>query len=110
MASLDAALRMGTPRREALATLGRRSRAPSLASLCALLVQADRLGAGIGPALRATSARLRAARFARAERRGAIAAQMALIPLIVCIMPATFIVVFGPLVVRVATGGVAALF
>jgi tight adherence protein C len=110
LARLDGMLRMGTPRREAFVQCSRHTPSRALSALLALLAQADRLGTGIGPTLRASAARLRAARFARAERRGAAAAQMLLLPLIFCIMPATFIVVFGPLAIRVAEGGVAALF
>jgi tight adherence protein C len=110
LAHLDAALRMGMPRCEALAALGQRSATPLLAVLCAMLIQADRVGSGVAPVLRAHAARLRSSRFARAERCGALAAQKALVPLIVCIMPATFVIVFGPLFVRVAIGGAAALF
>jgi tight adherence protein C len=106
---LDSAMRMGVPRATALAQLGDASASPAVSALAALLSQAERHGSGIAPALRAASARAQAARLARAERKGAVAAQMALLPLIFCIMPATFIIVFGPIAVRVATGGLTSL-
>lgn len=102
-------LRTGMSRRAALAALARRAGVPSLSSVVALLIQADALGTSIGPVLRVSSQRLRAERLARAERRGVAAAQKALVPLVLCIMPATFIVVFGPLVARLLTGGIEAL-
>lgn len=107
---LNAEMRMGTPRREALARMSKRNCVPSLSSFVALLIQADRLGVGIGPVLRASSERLRRERFLRAERKGAAAAQKALFPLAFCIMPATFVVIFGPLVARLVTGGFDAMF
>ena len=110
LACLDAGIRMGATRRDALAAMARRAQVPAISSLAALLIQADLLGTGIGPVLRVSAERLRLERFARAERAGVVAAQKALVPLVFCIMPATFVVVFGPLVVRVATGGIAALF
>lgn len=102
---LGADIQTGMPRRAALKLLSRRADVPALSSLCALLIQADVLGTGIGAVLRSVSGRLRTERFARAERRGVIAAQKALLPLILCIMPTTFIVVFGPLIVRLVTEG-----
>ncbi len=106
---LDSAIRMGTSRRDALRDMAKRIDVPSVSSLIALLAHADRLGSGVGPVLRAASARMRAQRFSRAEKLGAAAAQKALLPLIFCIMPAAFIVIFGPIFVRVATGGIEAL-
>lgn len=109
LSRLDAAIRMGATRREALTAMARRAQVPAVSSLVALLVQADLLGTGIGPVLRVSAERLRLERFARAERAGVVAGQKALLPLVLCIMPATFVIVFGPLAVRVATGGMAAL-
>ncbi len=103
------ALRTGSSRSQALSKMMRPGSDAALSSLACLLIQSDRLGSGVGPILRSTSARMRQARFMRAERRGAVAAQKALVPLILCIMPATFVVVFGPIAVRLIIGGVEAL-
>lgn len=102
---LDAALKIGTPRREAMAEFASRLGVPAIRSLAILLRQAERLGTGVAPALRACALRLREERFARAELRGARAAQQLLLPLILCILPATFIVIFGPLAVRWIAAG-----
>jgi len=104
------ALKLGSSRAEALRRMGARVGVPFLRSLAATLVQADRLGASIGPVLRAHAERARDERLARAERAGMYAAQKALVPLVFCIMPVTFIVIFGPLVARFLTGGLNALF
>ena len=102
---LVAELKLGVARADALARMAKRIRVPSLNALASTLIQADRFGAPIGPTLRAHSQRVRGERMMRAEKAGTMAAQKALIPLIVCIMPVTFIVIFGPLVARYLTGG-----
>lgn len=107
---LESSVRMGVPRREALSELAARSGFPALSSFVALLIQADILGASIGPVLRSSASRLRNERFNRAERKGVAAAQKALIPVVLFIMPATFIVIFGPIIVRLVTGGFNSLF
>ncbi len=110
MQRLCAEMRMGVPRAAALSGMASRSGSADLSAVVSLLVQADALGTGVGPVLRVFSNRLRARRLSRAERRGAAAAQKALLPLALCIMPATFVVVFGPLVARFAGGGIEAFF
>lgn len=107
---LIAELKLGVARADALARMAKRIRVPSLDALASTLIQADRFGASIGPTLRAHAQRVRDERMMRAEKAGTMAAQKALIPLIVCIMPVTFIVVFGPLVARYLTGGFDHLF
>lgn len=103
------AIHMGVPRCEAFKEMSRAVGVDSVSAIVALLVQADKLGTGVGPILRAASSRMRAIRFAAAERRGAVAAQKALLPLILCIMPAAFVVIFGPIALRLFTGGIDAL-
>lgn len=107
---VDAAIRVGVRRKDALCSMASSMDIPSVSAFAALLAQSERLGSGVAQLLRSTSERVRDERFARAEKRGAVAAQKLLLPLIVFIMPATLIVVFGPLFVRIATGGVEALF
>ncbi len=107
---VDAAMRVGVRRKDALGSMASSMNIPSISAFAALLAQSERLGSGVAQLLRSTSERVRDERFARAEKRGAVAAQKLLLPLIVFIMPATFIVVFGPLFVRIAIGGVEALF
>ncbi|MBN1283556.1 MAG: type II secretion system F family protein [Proteobacteria bacterium] len=110
LAEADAAMRMGVRRQDAIRRMADSLAVPSLSALAALLAQSERLGAGVAPVLRAASERLRDERFARAEKRGAIASQKMLLPLVAFIMPATFVIVFGPIFVRAAMGGAEALF
>jgi tight adherence protein C len=73
-------------------------------SFSALLIQADILGASVGPVLRAQSDLIRTRRFQAAEQEGAYAAQKILFPLIICIMPAVFVVIFGPIILNFIYG------
>lgn len=105
-----ATIRVGSSRQAALKTFSKRCNSPFVSSFVTLLIQADVLGASIGPVLKAHSERLRTERFAKAEKRGILAAGKALLPLTFCIMPTSFIVIFGPLIVRFVTGGFAQMF
>lgn len=106
---MNSEMRMGISRRNALTSLTKRLPISSVKSFAMLLIQSDSLGTAMGPMLRVFSSRLREERFARAEKRGIIASQKVTIPLTFCIMPTTFVVVFGPLIARFATGGLEAL-
>jgi len=90
-------IRVGASRQQALRSLAWRANMPEIRSFSALLIQADILGASVGPVLRAQSDLVRTRRFQEAERKGAYAAQKILFPLILCIMPAVFVVIFGPI-------------
>lgn len=102
-------LYMGVRRRDALASFAARLNINSISSFVAMLIQADTLGTSIAPVLRASSGRLRRERLIRAERKGVLASQKAMLPVALLIMPTTFIVVFGPILVRLYTGGLSAL-
>lgn len=97
-------IQVGTSRQQALRNLARRTEMQELRSFSALLIQADILGASIGPVLRAQSDLIRTQRFQAAERAGAYAATKILFPLILFIMPAVFIVIFGPIVLNFVFG------
>ncbi|MDP2305951.1 MAG: type II secretion system F family protein [Pseudomonadota bacterium] len=97
-------VQVGASRQQALRNLARRTDMPELRSFAALLIQADILGASIGPVLRAQSDLIRTQRFQAAERAGAYAATKILFPLILFIMPAVFIVIFGPIVLNFVFG------
>jgi pilus assembly protein TadC len=108
-AGVSRALRSGASRKVAFSRLARPGNPKGLAGLAKLLIQADRAGSGVAKILRGASARLADERFARAERMGAYAAQKLLAPLITCIMPSTFIVIFSPIVIRLVEDGASGL-
>ena len=67
-------------------------------SLVAVLVTADQMGSPLGAVLRVQSDLIRVQRFTNAEKKGAAASQKLLFPLIFFIMPAVFIMIFGPVI------------
>jgi tight adherence protein C len=102
LALLVAAVSAGTPRADALDALRRALPHPGVAAFATALAQSDRLGGRLAPGLRAQAAQRRAERWHRAERRALLAPVRLLIPLALCIFPATFVVLLLPLALRLA--------
>jgi tight adherence protein C len=75
-----------------------------LRSLALSLIQADELGVSIGAMLRIQSEQLRSKRFDRAEKLAAEAPVKMLGPLMLCIFPAVFIVLLGPIISQAMKG------
>ncbi len=94
-------IQLGTTRGDSLRNMGWRIDLQEISSLVAVLVTADQMGSSLGGVLRVQSELIRSQRFTNAEKRGAAASQKLLFPLIFFIMPAVFIMIFGPLVLRV---------
>jgi tight adherence protein C len=97
-------IQLGSSRQQSLRNLSWRADMQEIRSFSALLIQADILGASVGPVLRAQSDLIRTRRFQSAEIEGAYAAQKILFPLIICIMPAVFVVIFGPIILNFIYG------
>ena len=68
-------------------------------------MDAEATGASISQVLKDQSVQMRLERFVRAEKAGAQASQTMLIPLMLFILPAVFIIVFGPVAVSFMYGG-----
>ena len=97
-------IRLGTTRSVALRSLADRCHIPELSAFVAVLVQADRLGASIGSVLRSQADVMRVERFQRAEKAGARAASLMLMPLVIFILPAALLVIVGPVLLRFIYG------
>jgi tight adherence protein C len=93
-------IRLGKSRAEALKSFGQRVEIPEVSSFVSVLVQADMLGASIGPVLQQQAERMRVERFQRAEKAGARATQKILFPLVLFIFPAVLIVIIGPVALQ----------
>ncbi len=91
-------IQLGTSRAESLRDLGWRIDLQEISSLVAVLVTADQMGSPLGNVLRVQSELIRTQRFSSAEKKGAAASQKLLFPLIFFIMPAVFIMIFGPII------------
>ena len=99
-------LKMGKTREEALRSTIDRCNLPSLTSFLTSLIQADRMGTSLGKVLRIQSTQLRIERTQRAEKLANEAPVKMLFPLIACIFPTVFMVLFGPIVFQFVYGGV----
>ena len=97
-------IQVGSSRREALANMAARVGQSDLKSLALALIQADELGVSIGTMLRIQSEQLRSQRFDRAEKLAAEAPVKMLGPLMLCIFPAVFIVLLGPIISQAMKG------
>jgi tight adherence protein C len=97
-------IRLGQTRSESLKAFAKRVAVPEVSSFVSVLVQADALGASIGPVLAQQAERMRTERFQRAEKEGAKASQKILFPLVLCIFPCVLIVILGPVALNFIYG------
>ena len=98
-------IQVGSSRKEALRNMVERVKQPDLKSVASALIQADELGVSIGSILRIQSEQLRSRRFDRAEKLAAEAPVKMLGPLMLCIFPAVFIILLGPIIGQAMKGG-----
>jgi len=97
-------IQMGVPRADALRDLNERVRMEEIFSVTSALIQADELGASLGPILRVQADTFRVRRAQAAEKQAMEAPVKLLFPLICFFFPATFIVIFGPIFLRYVVG------
>jgi tight adherence protein C len=93
-------LALGRSRREALEAMSDRTRSAGVRQFATAVIQAEELGTGMARALRAHARGLRVMRRLRAETVARQAPIKLLFPLVLCIMPALFIVIIGPAVLQ----------
>lgn len=91
---------MGAARVEALRNMAKRNDIDDLNSFLVALIQAVKMGTSLGPVLRAQSMQIRIKRSQRAEKLAAEAPIKMLGPLIICIFPTVFIVLFAPIIMQ----------
>jgi len=93
-------IRLGKTREQSLRNLSDRVRLPQLTSFVSNLVQADRMGTSLGKVLRIQSTQMRIERTQRAEKLANEAPVKMLFPLVLCIFPTFFMILFGPIIYR----------
>ncbi|MCB0420846.1 MAG: type II secretion system F family protein [Bdellovibrionales bacterium] len=98
-------IKLGQSRSEALRNMAERLDIPEITSFCSVVIDAGDTGASIGSVLKDQSVQMRMERFVRAEKAGAKASQMVLLPMMVFILPAVFIMVFAPVIIQFFYGG-----
>lgn len=100
-------LKMGKTREEAMKGMIVRVDLPSLTTFVTALIQADKMGTSLGKVLRIQSTQMRIDRTQRAEKLAGEAPVKMLFPLIACIFPTVFMVLFGPIVFQFFFGELA---
>ena len=102
LATVNAEIRAGRPREQALRNLADRTGLPDIKGLVGLLVQTMRFGTGVSDALRVYSEEFRDKRMQRAEEQAAKMATTLIFPLVLCMFPIFFIIAIGPAMIRIA--------
>lgn len=95
-------IQLGRKRSEALKAMAERVRQIDLTATVNAIVQADELGVSIGQQLRIQSDMQRAKRFSLAEKLANEASVKIIIPVVLFILPAVFIILLGPLLLQTA--------
>lgn len=90
-------IQLGRQRSEALRALSKRVRQVDLSATVNAIVQAEEFGISIGQLLRIQGDMQRNKRFALAEKLANEASVKIIIPVVLCILPAVFVVLMGPL-------------
>jgi tight adherence protein C len=87
-------------RKAALGNLAQRVDLPAMVTLVNTLLQTEKYGTPVAVALRVLSAEMREERLMKAEEKAARLPAIMTVPMIVFILPALFIVLIGPAVLR----------
>lgn len=90
-------IQLGRKRTEALRALSKRVRQVDLSATVNAIIQAEEYGVSIGQLLRIQGDMQRAKRFALAEKMANESSVKIIIPVVVCILPAVFLILMGPL-------------
>ncbi|MDM5314868.1 type II secretion system F family protein [Fictibacillus sp. b24] len=98
-------MKRGKSKREAFYELRRRVPSDSLQSVLTALIQADQLGVGMAKVLTTLTVRVREQRREKAREMAMKAPIKMLFPMVFFIFPSLFIVILGPMVVKLITEG-----
>jgi len=101
LSTVNAEIRAGLPREQALRNLADRTGLPDIKGLVGLLVQTMRFGTSVSDALRIYSDEFREKKIKKAEEQAAKMGTKLVFPLIFCMFPVFFIVAIGPAVLHI---------
>lgn len=96
-------MKLGKSRRQAFIELRNRIPSDFFRSVMNSIIQADQMGIGISKALRTQSQRIREKQRQSAKEQAMKAPVKMLIPMIIFIFPTLFIVLIGPVIVKLVT-------
>ena len=102
LSATAAQMEAGRGLEDSLHDLGERTGVDEVKSLVALIVQSERVGASLAPALRASADLLNSRRKLAAEESAHKTAVQMLFPLIFLILPAMMLIVLGPAVLQIS--------
>lgn len=101
---LSKEMKLGLSKEEALRNVLSRNNSDDLKYFITALIQAEKLGVSLGPTLRIQSGEMRLRRMSKAEKAAAKAPTKMLIPMMIFIFPAIFIMIFGPIIIQFKFG------
>ncbi len=104
---INAEIRLGKLRRDALRDMANRGGVPDLSNFIAAVIQADQLGVSLAKILRIQAEQMRVKRRQRAEELAAQAPVKMLFPLVFLIFPSILIVLLGPALLILMRQGLA---
>ena len=97
-------VQLGAAKATALKDFSERLDMSEITSFVAVLIDSEATGAPISRVLTEQTVQMRLERFVRAEKAGARASQAILVPMMIFIVPAVFIMVFGPVAISFMYG------
>ena len=89
-------------RRQAYEGLSKRTNHPGIKSVCTAMIQAEKYGTPLGNALRVMAKENREMRLSAAEKKAAALPAQLTVPMIVFFLPVLFLVILGPVVLRIS--------
>ncbi|MCP3988101.1 MAG: type II secretion system F family protein [Actinomycetia bacterium] len=92
----------GSSRADALRNFQERVDTPEIRSFVLAMIQADTFGVSIGRVLRAQADEMRVKRRQMAQEKAQKAPVKMMIPMVLCIFPALFVVVLGPAMINIS--------
>jgi tight adherence protein C len=92
----------GSSRADALRGMQERVDTPEVRSFVLAMIQADTFGVSIGRVLRAQADEIRIKRRQQAQEKAQKAPVKMMIPMVLCIFPALFVVVLGPAMINIS--------
>jgi tight adherence protein C len=99
-------IRVGVPRSEALLAMAHRVGLPELRTVVRAVNQSDKAGLPVGRVLRIQANEVRDRRRLKAEERAMRMPVKLIFPLVLCVLPALFVVLMGPAALRLAANGI----
>lgn len=97
-------VQLGSSKAQAFKEMSERLDMSEITSFVAVLIDSEATGAPISKVLKDQTVQMRLERFVRAEKAGARASQAILVPMMIFIVPAVFIMVFGPVAISFLYG------